>query len=185
MATMMTTRRAMPPSMSAREREVLVVGRSYAPALLGWCSTMRSSLTWYPRSSSSTLGTSDCCTSHPGGWLAMLEQLLCQTLLLLLRNPPGICPRGRRGEVSKCVGSSRTRQAATPYLRMMGSRSHSESRRDRSKSDTRERRACGSPACVLGSGRPLAPLLCRDTITRHWQALCHARGRHAAPSLLG
>ena len=51
----------MPPSMSAREREVLVVGRSYAPALLGWCSTMRSSLTWYPRSSSSTLGTADCC----------------------------------------------------------------------------------------------------------------------------
>ena len=35
MATMITTRRAMPPSMSAREREVLVVGRSYAPALSG------------------------------------------------------------------------------------------------------------------------------------------------------
>jgi hypothetical protein len=63
---MMTTRRAMPPSMSAREREVLVVGRSYAPALLGWCSAMRSSLTWNPRSSSATLGTSDCWTSHPG-----------------------------------------------------------------------------------------------------------------------
>ena len=63
----------MPPSMSAREREVLVVGRSYAPALLGWCSTMRSSLTWYPRSSSSTLGTPDCGASHPGVGLAMLK----------------------------------------------------------------------------------------------------------------
>ena len=160
------------PMMSASEREVPVVGRSYSPAFLGWSSAMRSSLTWNSRSSSATLGTSDCWTSHPGSWLAMLKQLLCQTLLLPLRNPPDICPRGRRGEVSKCVGSSRTRQAAPPYLRMMGSRSHSESRRDRSKSDTRERRACGSPACVLGSGRPLAPLLCRDTITRHWQALC-------------
>lgn len=142
---MMTTRRAMPPSLSAREREVLVVGRSYAPALLGWCSAMRSSLTWNPRSSSATLGTSDCWTSHPGGWLAILKQLLCQTLLLPLRKQPGIYTRGRRGEVSKCVGSSRIRQAATPYLRIRGSRSHSESRRDRSKSDTRERRACGSP----------------------------------------
>jgi hypothetical protein len=73
MATMMTTRRAMPPSMSAREREVLVVGRSYAPALLGWCSAMYSSLTWNPRSSSSTLGTPDCGASHPGVGLAMLK----------------------------------------------------------------------------------------------------------------
>jgi hypothetical protein len=58
----------MPPRMSAREREVLVVGRSYAPAVLGWCSTMRSSLPWYPRSSSATLGTADCwaCTQSCG-----------------------------------------------------------------------------------------------------------------------
>ena len=70
----------MPPSMSAREREVLVVGRSYAPAFLGWCSAMRSSLTWYPRSSSATLGTPDCCASHPGGWLAMLRAIVMPTL---------------------------------------------------------------------------------------------------------
>ena len=55
----------MPPSMRAREREVLVVGRSYAPALLGWCSAMRSSLTWNPRSSSATLGTPDGCAGTP------------------------------------------------------------------------------------------------------------------------
>ena len=70
----------MPPRMSAREREVLVVGHSYAPALLGWCSAMRSSLTWYPRSSSATLGTPDCCTSHPGGWLVMLKAIVMPTL---------------------------------------------------------------------------------------------------------
>ena len=48
--------------------------------------------------------------------------------------------------------------------------------RDRSKSDTRERRACGSPAYVLGAGDPLAPLLCRGTITTHLYALCYDRG---------
>jgi hypothetical protein len=48
-----------------------------------------------------------------------------------------------------------------PYLRMMGSNSQCESRRDRSKSDMRERRACGSPAYVLGSGRPRGPLRVR------------------------
>jgi hypothetical protein len=61
------------PIISPREREVLVVGRSYAPALLGWCSAMYSSLTWNPRSSSSTLGTPDCGASHPGVGLAMLK----------------------------------------------------------------------------------------------------------------
>ena len=61
------------PIMSAREREVPAVGRSYSPAFLGWCSAMYSSLTWNPRSSSSTLGTPDCGASHPGVGLAMLK----------------------------------------------------------------------------------------------------------------
>ena len=52
----------MPPIMSARAGEVLVVGRSYSPALLGWCSAMPSSLLWHSRSSSTTLGPADVCT---------------------------------------------------------------------------------------------------------------------------
>jgi hypothetical protein len=138
MATMIRTRRAMPPRMSAREREVLVVGRSYSPAFLGWCSAMRSSLIWNSRSSSATLGTADFCACTQSFGLYAQKQFSCQTLLLRLRNQPGSCPRGRRGGVSKCVGSSTTRQAATLYLRMMGSRSHSESKWYRSKSQTRE-----------------------------------------------
>jgi len=102
----------------------------------------------------------------PRNWACSAQrQLSCQTLLLPLRNPPGICLRGRSGGVSKCMGSSRTRQAAAPYLRMMGSSSHSESRRDRSKSDTRERRACGSPEYVLGAGDP-SHLSCAEVLSR-------------------
>jgi hypothetical protein len=149
MIAIITARRTMMPMMSASEREVPVVGRSYSPAFLGWCSAMRSSLIWTSRSSSVTLGTPDCVPAPRELAGYAHRQFSCQPLLLRLRNQPGSCPRGRRGGVSKCVGTSRTRQAATPYFRMMGSSSHSESKWYRSKSYMREQRACGSPICGL------------------------------------
>jgi hypothetical protein len=70
---MITMRRAIPPIMSAREREVPVMGRSYSPALLGWCSAMHDSLTWNSRCLSGTLSAPDCSVCHPGFWISILE----------------------------------------------------------------------------------------------------------------
>jgi hypothetical protein len=80
----------MPPSMSAREREVLVVGRSYAPALLGWCSAMRSSLTWYPRSSSATLGTPDCCACTQSVSLLCSKAIFMPTVAAFPQKEEGV-----------------------------------------------------------------------------------------------
>ena len=87
----------MPPSMSAREREVLVVGRSYAPALLGWCSAMRSSFPWNPRSSSATLGTADCCASHPGVWLVCSSNCYAKRCCFALETSQELSARAKRG----------------------------------------------------------------------------------------
>ena len=168
----------MPPIMSASEREVPVVGRSYSPAFLGWLSAMRSSLTWNSRSSSATLGIPDCCVCHPGFWISLsTRQLLCQTLLLSLIQQTLICPLERSGGRGKVPGKLQcTTGCDAPYLRMMGSNSHCESRRDRSQSDMREQRACGSPACVLGSGDPAHLDCTRGSATFHAHVLCHDRG---------
>jgi hypothetical protein len=63
----------MIPMMSASEREVPVLGRSYSPAFLGWCSAMRSSLTWNSRSSSYHPGHTRLRCLHPEFWRAMLK----------------------------------------------------------------------------------------------------------------
>jgi hypothetical protein len=80
----------------------------------------------------------------------------------------------RRG--AKGVGSSRARQEATPYFRMRECRSHCESRRSSSTNDTRERRACGSPACSA-PGDPSYLDGARGPTTLHVPGLCHTRER--------
>jgi hypothetical protein len=94
---MMTTRRAMPPRMSARAREVLVVGHSYAPALLGWCSAMRFSLAWYPRSCSATLGTPTAVPRTQGVGLLCSSNCYANLGCFLPENSQYLSARKKRG----------------------------------------------------------------------------------------
>jgi hypothetical protein len=114
MATMIRTRRAMPPIMSPREREAPVHGSLILSSVSGLVlchaclRAMELSLLVMPPESARLLRLSPRVLDVSTG-----KQVLCQTLLLSLLQHTGICPRERSGGRAKDLGSSRARQEVT------------------------------------------------------------------------